>query len=68
MNPTASKGLMRPSHELLGWTELELEEALAKVKQPYYDFEIAAISKWCKEHGYKCHVSIKGEVVLRKKE
>ena len=52
------------SHALLGWTEQELEEALSKVKQPYYDFEVAAISRWCVQQKYRCHVSLKGDVWL----
>lgn len=52
------------SHALLGWTEQELEEALSKIKQPYYDFEVAAISRWCVKNKYRCHVSLKGEVWL----
>lgn len=51
-------------YPLMQWTEQERREALAKVKQPYYDFELAEISKWCIANGYKCHVSIKGEVRL----
>jgi hypothetical protein len=36
--------------------------------QPYYDFELAKICEWLKKNGYTMHVSIKGEVVLIKKE
>ena len=30
--------------------------------QPYYDFEIAKICAWLKQHGYTCHVSFKGGI------
>lgn len=36
-------------------------------RQPYYDFEFAKISAWLKTYEYRCHVSLKGEVVLKKK-
>lgn len=35
--------------------------------QPYYDFAIAEIIKWLKEHGYTMHVRLDGSVVLRRK-
>ena len=31
------------------------------------DFEIAEISAWCRKHGYTCHVSLRGQLELRKK-
>lgn len=34
--------------------------------QPYYDFEIAKICVWLKKHGYKCHVTLSGNVILVK--
>jgi hypothetical protein len=37
------------------------------MRQPYYDFEVAKIVAWCRKHGYTCHVTLKGEVTLRKK-
>jgi hypothetical protein len=36
--------------------------------QPTSDFDIAKISAWCRKHGYTCHVSLRGEVKLRKKQ
>lgn len=36
------------------------------MKQPYYDFEIAKICAWLKANGYTMHVTLKGEVTLRK--
>lgn len=36
--------------------------------QPYYDFEIAKICAWLIKHGYTCHVTLKGELWLEKKE
>jgi hypothetical protein len=36
--------------------------------QPTSDFEIAKISAWCRKHGYTCHVSLRGELKLRKKQ
>jgi hypothetical protein len=36
--------------------------------QPTSDFDIAKISAWCRKHGYACHVSLRGEVKLRKKQ
>lgn len=33
----------------------------------HYDTEIAKISAWCRKHGYTCHVSLRGELELRKK-
>lgn len=35
--------------------------------QPYYDFEIAKICVWLKANGYTMHVTISGNVTLRKK-
>jgi hypothetical protein len=35
--------------------------------QPTSDFEIAKISAWCRKHGYTCHVSLRGQLELRKK-
>jgi len=35
--------------------------------QPTSDFEIAEISVWCRKHGYTCHVSLRGQLELRKK-
>lgn len=34
--------------------------------QPHYDFEIAKIT-WLKKHGYTMHVTLSGDVTLRKK-
>jgi hypothetical protein len=34
---------------------------------PIDDFEIAKISAWCRKHGYTCHVSLRGQLELRKK-
>ena len=34
--------------------------------QPTSDFEIAKISAWCRKHGYTCHVSLRGNIELRK--
>ena len=39
-----------------------------KQLQPTYDFEIAKISAWCRKHGYTCHISLRGELELRKKQ
>lgn len=36
--------------------------------QPYYDFEIARICQWLKEHGYTMHVRLTGAVELRRKD
>ena len=41
-------------------------EELRRLKQPAYDFEIANISAWCRKHGYTCHVSLRGNIELRK--
>jgi len=35
--------------------------------QPASDFEIAKISAWCRKHGYTCHISLRGQLELRKK-
>lgn len=35
--------------------------------QPYYDFEIAKICAWLKQHGYEMHVTLAGAVTLQKK-
>lgn len=35
--------------------------------QPHYDFEIAKICTWLKKHGYTMHVTLSGDVTLRKK-
>ena len=35
--------------------------------QPTSDFEIAKMSAWCRKHGYTCHVSLRGQLELRKK-
>ena len=35
--------------------------------QPTSNFEIAKISAWCRKHGYTCHVSLRGQLELRKK-
>ena len=45
----------------------ELIEHLNKVKQPYYDIELAKISVWLKKHGLTMHVTLKGEVTFRDK-
>ncbi len=45
------------------WSELRLQRP-----QPYYDFELAKICAWLREHGYTMHVTIKGEITLRKKD
>ena len=42
-------------------------EELRRLKQPAYDFEIANISAWCRKHGYTCHVSLRGNIELRKR-
>jgi len=39
-----------------------------ELPQPTSDFEIAKISAWCRKHGYTCHVSLRGELELRKKQ
>lgn len=36
--------------------------------QPYYDIEIGKICSWLLPNGYTIHVTLKGEVTLRKKE
>jgi hypothetical protein len=40
-----------------------------QIEQPQTtsDFEIAKISAWCRKHGYTCHVSLRGQLELRKK-
>jgi hypothetical protein len=45
-------------------------EELRRLKQPQptYDFEISKISAWCRKHGYTCHVTLRGELELRKKQ
>jgi len=45
-------------------------EELRRLKQlrPTSDFEIVKISAWCRKHGYTCHVSLRGELELRKKQ
>jgi hypothetical protein len=35
-----------------------------EVRQPAYDFQIAAICQWLRENGFTAHVSLRGEVVL----
>jgi hypothetical protein len=55
------------SQELIGWTKQEHEEALRKVKQPYYDFEIAKICVWLKQHGLTMHVTLRGDVAFKRK-
>ena len=45
-----------------------LELRTLKQVQPTYDFEIAKISAWCRKHGYTGHVSLRGELELRKKQ
>jgi hypothetical protein len=40
---------------------------LGQQPQPTSDFEIAKISAWCRKHGYTCHVSLRGQLELRKK-
>ncbi len=37
------------------------------VPRPQDDVKIAAISKWLQENGYTMHVTLKGNVTLRKK-
>jgi len=39
-----------------------------ELPQPTSDFEIAKISAWCRKHGYTCHVSLREELELRKKQ
>ena len=39
----------------------------AQTSQPYYDFEIAGICAWLKANGYTMHVTLAGNVTLRKK-
>lgn len=63
-----SKEPTQQSNELLGWTKQELEEALAKVKQPYYDFEVAEICKWLKAHGKRMRVKLDGSVRIENKD
>jgi hypothetical protein len=36
--------------------------------QPTSDFDIAKISARCRKHGYTCHVSLRAELKLRKKQ
>jgi hypothetical protein len=36
--------------------------------QPYSDFKLAEICAWLKAHGFTMHVSLKGDVVLRRKQ
>jgi len=36
--------------------------------QPTYDLDIAKISAWSRKHGYTCHVSLRGQLELRKKK
>jgi len=38
-----------------------------QIPQPYYDFAIAEICAWLIEHGYTMHVTLKGNIRLRKK-
>jgi len=38
-----------------------------KSSQTYYDFELAKISAWLKANGYTMHVTLNGNVTLRKK-
>ena len=45
----------------------DLQDQLNRVKQPYYDIELAKISKWLKEYGYTMHVKLDGSVTLKKK-
>lgn len=54
----------------LGNLEGAVVEELRRLKQlqPTYVFEIAKISAWCRKHGYTCHVSLRGELELRKKQ
>ena len=44
---------------------------LEKIKMMTFDqtsdSEIAKISAWCRKHGYTCHVSLRGQLELRKK-
>ncbi len=35
--------------------------------QPYYDFEIAKICAWLKANGYTMHVTLAGNVTLKRK-
>ena len=47
--------------------ENDLQEQLNKVKQPYYDLEIAKICTWLKEHKLTMHVKLDGSVSFKKK-
>lgn len=38
------------------------------MSQPYYDFAIAKICAWLKQHGFTMHVTLKGDFTLRKKQ
>ncbi len=40
---------------------------MIQLPQPYYDFEIAKICVWLKKHGYTMHVTLRGDVTLRRK-
>lgn len=44
------------------------EYMLEQRPQPYYDFEIAKICAWLKANGYTMHVSLRGDVTLRRKQ
>lgn len=35
--------------------------------QPWYDFELAKISAWLKANGYTMHVTLNGDVTLRRR-
>ena len=48
--------------------ENDLQEQLNKVKQPYYDFEIAKIYVWLKEKSLTMHVKLDGSVTFKPKE
>lgn len=50
----------------IGWTEEEYKAALVKVKQPYYDVQIAEICKWLKVHGMRMRVKLDGSILLQK--
>jgi hypothetical protein len=44
------------------------EDVPVQKPQPYYDFELAKICAWLKANGHTMHVTLGGNVTLRKKE
>jgi hypothetical protein len=49
------------------FTKAEIDEMLIVIPQRSIDVEMAKVCKWLKEHKYRCHVSLNGEVRLVKK-